>query len=754
MEQAIVTLHEVSKYYVTPQTVVKGLERITLSFTRGEFVAITGESGSGKSTLAKVLAGILPYENGEMLVCGRPTAHFDAADWERYRAERVSFVSQSYDILPGCTVMENIVAALVMIGETPAGAEVRAEEVLREVELWELRDRRAAKLSSGQKQRLSIARALAKPTAILIADEPTGNLDSANSAKVIELLARAAKDRLVLMVTHDFDEAAEVVTRRVILRDGAVVSDVILRPHAAPVRIAEAPAHRTPKKLGLFTACLQLRARPIWSAIVLAFFALTIFAVFAFMGTLTVALDPTPTFDYDNAAFRNGNDRRIVACRIDGAPLTEDDLQTILAIDRVESIERFGYLTDVQYAWQPDVDYRVLYSVDRANPDADAVLIDYIELDPSAMAFAQTVPLLPEGEAFLSAGRLPQAVSEVVAVGGEEMLGQSFALYLHDAKNWNRSAFHHINVTVVGVTDYGEGLYLHEDIGRVYLANARMYLAERESNQRYHFYTPAADLESGQARMEASYMQYLQEYDENGELIPVTFHFARLDALQDYNYDLPLELVGAHTSTFNVLVEVSPEDFALLTHADDGDQISITIEDYAYTDRVLDALLESGFAAVSPYREGSVIPNREAAADRVQTILVCLAAFVAVVALEIILLRAMFALQLESYRLLRHVGLNGVSAARSVVWQVLLLVLGGEAVGLGAIFLCAAFDLRAVTQILKYLPLGTCVVLWAVHFGASLFSALWVRRAVRKQVFPDASVAPDLAWEEHEEVQA
>lgn len=193
MAEELLRLEGVSKYYTSVQSVVMGLNNISLTSHRGEFVAITGESGGGKSTLAHVMSGILPYESGEMFLRGKPTSHYDSMDYERYRRDHISFISQNYGILPGCTVLENVVSALRLSGVGKASAIEKAESILQEVELWELRSRRAAKLSSGQKQRLAIARALAKPAAILIADEPTGNLDPENSAKIIDLLAKARR---------------------------------------------------------------------------------------------------------------------------------------------------------------------------------------------------------------------------------------------------------------------------------------------------------------------------------------------------------------------------------------------------------------------------------------------------------------------------------------------------------------------------------------------------------------------------------
>ena len=230
MHEPLLTLQNVYKYYTGNQSVVMGLNHVDLTFYQGEFVAVTGESGSGKSTLAQVICGVLPYESGEMLLAGKPTSHYDSADWERYRREKISYISQNYGILPGSTVLSNVTSALRIAGLPQEAAEEKARQLLEMVELWDLKNRRAGKLSSGQKQRLSIARALAKPAPILVADEPTGNLDPENSAKVIQLLSQAAKERLVILITHDFQEAKAYATRRIQLQDGQVTADAPMQP--------------------------------------------------------------------------------------------------------------------------------------------------------------------------------------------------------------------------------------------------------------------------------------------------------------------------------------------------------------------------------------------------------------------------------------------------------------------------------------------------------------------------------------------
>lgn len=222
----VLRLENLSKYYTSQAGVVMGLSGINLSFSTGEFVAVTGESGSGKSTLAHVLGGMLPYESGELYVAGKPTSHYDAADWERYRRDMIGFISQNYGILEGNTVLENVEIALRLGGADKKAARERALELLREVELDDMRSRRAGKLSSGQKQRLAIARALAKPSRILIADEPTGNLDPARSSEIMELL-RYINDlgTTVITVTHEKDIVNSFAKRVIAFDGGKIVSD-------------------------------------------------------------------------------------------------------------------------------------------------------------------------------------------------------------------------------------------------------------------------------------------------------------------------------------------------------------------------------------------------------------------------------------------------------------------------------------------------------------------------------------------------
>lgn len=729
-----------------------GLAGVDLSFSRGEFVAITGESGSGKSTLAHVLGGILPYENGEMYFRGSPTSHFDSLDWERYRRDNISFISQNYGILPGATVQKNVVSALLLSGMGKREARGAAEKILRQVELRELRRRRAAKLSSGQKQRLSIARALAKPAPILIADEPTGNLDAENSAKIIELLAQAAKDRLVILVTHEFPEAEDLATRHIVLRDGLVVTDTTLRPANEPGAIRT--PQRKKRSMSLYVAGLQTGSRPIWAATVAAFFALTAFAVFAFLGVFIINLDDTSTYRYDSSAFPNGSMTRIVVNTLDGSPMTQEDYTALAAIPHVTAVETNGYVTDVNYAYRKDVDYQTSFVQSSTSTEGDTVVRELMTISKDA-PFLQTVPVLPAGQTFLSEGRLPESFYEVVAAPGQGRVGDSIRVCLYNRAYSGVGSYLWLDMTVVGVANRGQGLYFSRDLGR-------FVTQMHHSGLQNAIFLPRDDMEPGTFIGSLTMARELQSDEEKDKSKIPARSFPILDPKEDEPTSVTLTAllvtneagekeVAHHDLSFSRLVMVAPADFDALTWDTPSEQVSLTIEDYAYTDQVLDAAQELGFIAASPYRLGATKQVPELAKERTQTLQICLTALIAVVALQILLMRALFSVQTESFRILSSIGLTSRTAWASVLWQILLFTLLGQLVGGATIWMCGCNGVKRIEQMLRYLPLPYVLVLSGVHLAVSLLSALLVIRSMEKQVYPLAGKNRDLNLEEGKE---
>ena len=225
---ALLTLKDIGKIYVSDGNVAVGIRGVNLSFDRGEFVAVTGKSGSGKSTLLNVVSGMDSYEEGEMLIEGKPTSHFLQPEWEEYRKQYISFIFQDYNIIESFTVLQNVELALMHI-EDKKERRKRALDLLDRVGLSSHLHHKGSKLSGGQKQRTVIARALAKDSPIILADEPTGNLDSATSAEIIQLLREVSRDKLLIVVTHNFEQVEEYATRHIRVFDGSIEFDHTIR---------------------------------------------------------------------------------------------------------------------------------------------------------------------------------------------------------------------------------------------------------------------------------------------------------------------------------------------------------------------------------------------------------------------------------------------------------------------------------------------------------------------------------------------
>ncbi len=251
-------LKNIRKQYTTGSFTQVALDDVSVSFRDNEFVAILGPSGSGKTTLLNVVGGLDHFDSGDLVIDGISTKDFRDRDWDAYRNNRIGFVFQSYNLIPHQTVLENVELALTLSGVGHAERRERAKKALERVGLGQHVDKRPAQLSGGQMQRVAIARALINDPEIVLADEPTGALDSATSVQVMDLLKEVAQDRLVIMVTHNPELAHEYATRIVTIGDGRVAGDTDpFEPDAGARREAK-PTRRTSMS---FLTALGLSAR-------------------------------------------------------------------------------------------------------------------------------------------------------------------------------------------------------------------------------------------------------------------------------------------------------------------------------------------------------------------------------------------------------------------------------------------------------------------------------------------------------------
>lgn len=382
----MIRLEGVSKYYNTDNNVVLGLRRVNLEFKLGEFVAITGESGSGKSTLLNVISGLDKYDEGELYVNGEETSYFTVEEFEQYRKQYIGFVFQNYNIIDSFTVYQNVMAALMIQGYDPKKRKERALELIDRVGLTSHKNHRASKLSGGQKQRAVIARALAKDCPVIVADEPTGNLDSETGKKILELLKEVSKDKLVLIVTHNYEQVEPYATRKIRMFDGEVVEDKSVRS----VDIVDAKPVISSKNLSpidvlklAFVSLFSIPKKTFLVFITLMFAFTAIDSIYS----LNEWFSNSNFIDNYNPLFRNNFEGRIVVTKKDSSLFTQNELNSLLSMNNVEYLIHHDTLFDS--------DFQLL--------DSNNYGYSYGTLLPS---FGQNIPL--------EEGRLPQNSTEIV----------------------------------------------------------------------------------------------------------------------------------------------------------------------------------------------------------------------------------------------------------------------------------------------------------------------------------------------------
>lgn len=322
----LLKLKNIGKIYNSNDILTIGIRNVNLEFDYNEFVTIEGESGSGKSTLLNVIAANDTYEEGELFINEEATSHYSSEEWEKYRENDISMIFQDFNIIENLTVYENVLLALLRIDDESLRKK-KAKELIERVGLTKQINQKGSKLSGGEKQRTVIARALAKDNPIILADEPTGNLDSNASKEIAKLLKEVSKDKLVIVVTHNPEYFNEYSTRRILVKDGSIISDVI---KVAPEKTSiETNEYHITKKLKLKNALklglLNYKSRPKFTSLMslaLCCIAVSLFAILSLFNTYLISDLKTPLDEV-------GIDGKIIVSNTNGYVL-ETDLDTIV----------------------------------------------------------------------------------------------------------------------------------------------------------------------------------------------------------------------------------------------------------------------------------------------------------------------------------------------------------------------------------------------------------------------------------------
>ena len=344
----MIKLDKVSKYYYSNGMVSSGISKVSLEFNMGEFIAITGASGSGKSTLLNVISGLDTYEDGEMYINGKETSHYTEREYEDYRRNYIGNIFQNFNLINSYTVYQNVELVLLLNGYKRREVKSRILDILKKVGLYKYRHTKVSKLSGGMKQRVAIARCLAKDTPIIIADEPTGNLDSRSAESIIKLLSEISEYKLVIIVTHNYDQVSEYVTRKITMHDGRVIEDNKIKDYKKVDNF-----NLSTNKDAKIISKLRLGIRNTFN--ILPKFLLLSFVYLFIIFAISMTYASFQKGEYESSisgsnAFFNTKDleKRIIIRKLDGTNITDEEYESISHINNVDYIVRDDLVLDNQ----------------------------------------------------------------------------------------------------------------------------------------------------------------------------------------------------------------------------------------------------------------------------------------------------------------------------------------------------------------------------------------------------------------------
>ncbi len=726
----MITLKNVSKYYRSASGIAMGLRKINLDFYKGEFVAITGESGSGKSTMLNVLSGSDTYEEGEMYLYGHPTSHYGKTEWELYRRDYISFIYQNYNLIDSYTCIDNVESAMLLKGISKSERREKALKYLEMTGLTEQANHKATQLSSGQKQRLSIARALAKETDIIVADEPTGNLDTENGEAIIKILHELSKDKLVIIVTHNFEQVEEYATRKVRLFNGEVAEDIMLNGNERVTEEEEIDMTVEPfKDSPLFMDKKQIYARmkelkenkkaykkkkredlktrisiawrfvnqnrmaqPKRNVLLLSFFICVSFAFFVFFGNLIASVDDAAAKDYSTAAFYNGDKTRIEIAKLDGTVTSEEDLKKLLELEHVIYGDVYDSVHDVNYFMYRGDDYDINYTEDGVET------LNMLERDK----FVKSEQCLSNDT--LIKGRLPENAGEVVLSSDDEsLMGKTVRIYFNNPSYWEKDMYVAMDMKVVGITDSFETqAFFDEDLcmqlsmkfddifGTLYVQAYRdeergcadetwgkfsedidnlekyddRWSRRKAYKQNYVLYIINDELDSSEVRLSKAFYDnfIIAPWPGADEVIHSIYKDVLVKAEVDGEIILKCaNITGDETISGKLVVEVSRETYNAIhgERINGNNQMCVYIDDYAYTDDVIEAIQKLGnYDAISVYKSGVTDYNYEMVMEKLQTILISVVALLVVFILGNFLIFMLMKIKKGDFIILKALGLQ------------------------------------------------------------------------------------------------
>lgn len=525
-------LENVSKFYYNKGMITSGFTKVNLELKIGEFVAITGESGSGKSTLLNVISGLDSYEEGEMYINGKETSHYSEKDFEDYRRKYIANIFQSFNLINSYTVYQNVELVLLLNGYKKHEVKKKILDIIDQVGLTKFKNTKVSKLSGGQKQRVAIARAMVKDTPIIVADEPTGNLDSESAKEVIEILRKVAKNKLVIVVTHNIEQIEQYATRIIKMHDGRIIQNTEIK------KIEEEPQAVESKynKMTIFNK-YRLGIRNTFN--ILPKFLL-LFAVFFFISAAILAeyasfqMSEEEEADYGySIGFMDLSENRILINKNDRTYFTNEDYANIKELSNID------YIVE------------------------DDVFVDGgVSIAKDDMSLYGNMFDIENFKGSVNYGRMPESEDEIIVYLNsehyyvtdrlDEVLNKTFSILKSQGNNaWTNEAVG--SVTIVGIQTYEDKINYNTKFyaSKTILSNLRKTMNKNYSemkvmlNNKYVQYSvePNDNVPSGKAIVDDEFKYQFKNYKIKNQ--PVNIYVSNIY----YKEELNLTIENTYTKS-------------------------------------------------------------------------------------------------------------------------------------------------------------------------------------------------------------
>ena len=721
-------LENVTKYYHNNTNVTCALHKVNLEFKKGEFVVITGESGSGKTTLLNIISGLDSYEDGEMYFNNKETSYFDDSDWEKYRKDEIAFIFQNYNLIDSYTVLENVMVTYTIAGYSLKEAKEKAIEVLKLVGLESHINQKATQLSGGQKQKVAIARALAKETNIIIADEPTGNLDTENSIMVLDILKQVSKDKLVIVVSHNQNIIDPYMTRKIRLRDGEVVSDEVITKINSEKNEEKDSTIVNNKYKNLNFLFLNMKSQPKKSILLLLLITFNIIASFVCLVNLKTNIDDKKTKNVSNQFFNNLDDTRLLIKRKDGSSIT-DEMLKCLDYKYILSYDKYDYITDVNY-YRPE-DYKYRYAGGTVDtPDGGTSFVDSsnIIIVNKNKYMRSTSSLTPD---MLKGGRLPENSCEMVVYSDSlDVIGTEELVLFRNAFKWGSDTWYTYNVKIVGVLkEDTEQTYFSDDLCKVmeltnYPLNIRYDYSYQEKKYSikkgfftfdkivmvdwllddcFQFSDPCLNHLKDKVLVER-YPNTTIYYEDSSDV-------KRFDFFKDAGLEISDNALG-----------VSPQFFySIFYHYEHFEQAAVYVTDYAYVDEVLDYLDDEGYDAISCFQASVTGYNKSKVIIRVVNLAASALGILIINAITIFVAYSFLKIKKNDYIIFKMIGLSNKDSKTINRYELLVYTLIGNILLVITTVLIGIFtNNKLILELYKYLKFYDYFIILFITILSSL----------------------------------